>query len=399
MFFSYTVVDKEGKETKGRVEAENRTNAITILMNRGYSVLSLEEESDNSINIGLFLRVRTRDMVIFSRQIATLFEAEISALRAFNLVAENVQNTYFRGILRDIAKSIEQGLSIEKAFLKHQEIFGEFVVSIIAVGEKSGTLTRSFAYIADHTERTAALTARIRKALTYPIFVIVMFFAVMVLMLVTVIPRIASILIESGAELPLITRAVIGASEFLQTNLILIILGVLLAVIGIGLYARTEEGRETLDSIVISLPLLGKLFREFYLVRFSRNLGVMLASEVSIVSSLQILSRVMVNRVYVDMVRGISSRVQQGMTLSAALENQSLVSENVTQIIRVGEETGELQKMLGVISDFYEQQLRDTVDTMVDLIQPAIIVFLGAGVGLLIGSVIIPIYSISSASL
>ena len=396
MFFSYKAADKEGKEVSGRVEAANRTNAITVLMNRGYSVLSLDEEADNSLNLQLFLRVRTRDMVIFSRQIATLFEAEVSALRAFNLVAENVQNKYFQGILRDIAKGIEQGLSIEKAFLKHKEVFGEFIISVIAVGEQSGTLTRSFSYIADHVERTAEMNSRIRRALTYPVFVIVMFFAVMILMLVTVIPRIASILLSSGADLPFITEVVIGASEFMQGNFIFIILGLALAGIAVGMYLRTENGRASLDSAVISAPLFGKLAQEFYLVRFSSNLAVMLAGGVSIVSALQVLSRVMVNRVYSDMVRQLGTRVQQGATLSTAMENHPLISANVSQIIRVGEETGELQKMLNVISNFYEKQLQDTVDTLIDLIQPTVIVLLGLGVGLLIGSVIIPIYSISS---
>lgn len=397
MFFLYKVIDKDGKETEGRVEATNRTNAISLLLSNGYTVLKLTEDVEDVWNVGLFLRVRTRDLVIFSRQIATLFEAEVSALRALNLVAGNVQNPYFQGILRDITKSIEQGMSLEKAFTKYQHIFGEFFVSIIAVGERSGTLARSFTYLADYVERSADTVTRIRKAMTYPIFVIVMFFIVITLILVTVIPQISSILTQSGAELPLITKIVIGASDFVKGNIVFIALGLLFTVVGLVLYVRTEDGKQSLDSFLISLPLIGRLLREFYLIQFSSNLSVMLGSGVPIVSALEIVGRVITNYEYKKMVVRLGELVRQGVALSTAMENQPFIGKDIPQIIRVGEETGELKKMLDVISHFYDRQMRDTIDTFLDLIQPTIIIILGLSVGLLIGSVIIPIYSISSA--
>ena len=397
MQFNYKVLDKEGKEVSGSVEAPNRTGAITTLQSSGYTVLELEEKKETSLNISIISRVKKQDIVIFSRQIATMFEAEISALRSFNLVAEAMQNKYFKDILIDIAKSVEQGQSVEKAFLKHQHVFGEFFVAVIAVGEQSGTLSRSFTYLAEHMERSAELTSKLRKALSYPIFVVVTFIAVMILVMVTVIPQISTILTGSGAELPIITRGVIALSEFLQANLVVIVLGVIVTVASLIFYARTEDGKETFDSLFLSMPLIGPLLHEFYLVRLTSNLGIMLASGVPVVSSLQVLSRVMVNTVYRDMVQNIASRVQQGSTLSTALKSQGQISGNVVSIIRIGEEAGELKKMIDVISNFYRQKLQDTTDTMIDLIQPTIIVLLGLGVGALIGSVIIPIYSISGS--
>ena len=397
MLFNYKVVDKDGKEIEGRLDAANRTNAITLLLDRGYTVLSLEHETSNVMNLSVFERVRKKDLVIFSRQIATLFEGEISALRAFNLVSENTRNKYFQEVLVDVSKSIEQGLSVEKALLKHQDVFGEFFVSIVAIGEQSGTLQRSFSYLADHLERSADTTARMRKALTYPIFVVVMFFGVMGLIMVTVIPQISSILTQSGAELPLITKVVVGFSQFLQHNIALILLVIVGVTGGIFFYARTEDGKRFFDEFFITLPLLGNLFREYFLVRFSRNLSVMLASGVPIVSALQILSRGMVNTVYQEIVRQTGVRVQQGVKLSDALAQQGYVGKNVSQIVRVGEEAGELQRILETIADLYEKQMRNTIDVLLDLIQPTVIVLLGLGVGLLIGSVIIPIYSISSS--
>lgn len=397
MQFTYKVLNKEGKEMKGRVEATNRSNAISLLQGNGYTVLELEEYSGGSMNFNLFLRVKSQDIIIFSRQIATLFEAEISALRAFNLAAENMPNKYFQGVLLDIARSIEGGLTIEKAFLKHKDIFGEFFIAVISVGERSGTLPHSFTYIAEHLERSAEITSKLRKALTYPVFVVVTFVIVMVLVMVTVIPQISTILTSSDAELPTITNFVIGVSDFMQEHLFTMVVIFLLAVASVIFYARTEDGKETVDSVMLTLPLLGPLLQEFYLVRFASNLGVMLASGVPIVSSLQILSRVMINSVYRDMVQDVASRVRQGATLSTALKGQEHISKNVVSIIKIGEEAGELKKMVMVISNFYQRKLQDTIDVMIDLIQPTVIVLLGLGVGLLIGSVIVPIYSISSA--
>ena len=397
MLFTYKALDAEQNEVEGKVEAVSRTNAITVLLNKNYTILKLTTESENILQFSLFLRIRSRDLVLFSRQIATLFESGVSALRAFNLVAENVQNKYFQGILQNIAKNIEQGFSVEKAFLQHQDVFGEFFVSVVAVGEQSGTLQRSFSYLADYTEQQAEIVSRIRRALTYPIFVIIMFFGVMLLMLVTVIPQISSILLQSNAELPVITQIVIALSDFFRDNLTLVLVGISGVVTSIVIWSRTEGGRTFFDEFFVSTPVIRGLFRNFYLVRFTNNLSVMLASNLPIVNALQVLGRVMGNRVYSEAVEEISALVRQGKTLSAALETQSLFSKNVVRMIRVGEETGKLAKMLEVLTKFYQRQLRDTVDTLLDLIQPAVIILLGLGVGVLIGSVIIPIYSISSA--
>ena len=275
-------------------------------------------------------------------------------------------------------------------------MFGEFFIAVIGVGERSGTLPRSFLYLADYTERNADIVARLRKALTYPIFIIFTFVVVMILMLTTVIPQISGILVQSGAELPALTKAVIGLSDFFKNNIVFILTGAAGFCIAFIYWVRTEEGRRTLDSFLVTVPVLGKLFRSFYLVRFTNNFSVMLSSGVPIVVALQTIGRVMGNKVYANLISEVENKVRQGTTLSAALENQTLISRNVTQIIRIGEETGKLSQMLKVISDFYEKQLQNTIDSLLDLIQPIVIVLLGASVGLLIGSVMVPIYSISS---
>ena len=396
MLFSYRAVNKDNKEISGHLEAMSRTNAITLLLDRGYTVLSLEAESGSVLDISLFPRVRQKDLIIFSRQISTLFAAEVSALRAFNLVSENIQNKYFRDILVDVAKSIEQGFSVEKSLLKHQHVFGDFFVSIVAVGEQSGTLPRSFKYLADHLERNADVQAKVRRALIYPIFVVVVFIAVMVLVLTLVVPQVSSILLQSDVELPLVTRVVIFLSDFFQQNISFILVSLMTLLGAFLFYVRTEDGKKSFDSFILQVPLAGRLLREYFLVRFTRNLGVMLASNVPIVDSLQTLSRSMMNVVYQEMVHGMSVQIQQGVKLSVVLAQNEYIGKNVAQIVRVGEETGSLQKALHTIADLYERQMENTVDLILEILQPAVIVVLGVAIGMLIGAVIIPIYSISS---
>ena len=183
----------------------------------------------------------------------------------------------------------------------------------------------------------------------------------------------------------------------MKNNILLLLIGIFATIVSIFFYVRTEDGRRVYHSMLVSTPLIGKMFRQFYLVRMTSNLGVMLSSGVSIVQSLEILSRVLTNIIYKEMIDEVGKDVQQGVPLSSAFEKQPLIGENVSQIIRIGEEVGELTKMLEVISDFYDEQLKDTIDTVIDLIQPTVIIILGIGVGVLIGSVILPIYSISSS--
>lgn len=297
----------------------------------------------------------------------------------------------------DISRKIEQGFSLEKAFRSHKEVFGDFFISIVAVGEQSGTLSRSFNYLADHVERNADMKNRVKKALTYPIFVIAMFIIVIFIILLTVIPQISTILLQSNAELPLITEIVIGLSNFVRDNVFIIVISTLSAIILLIIYFRSEDGRKSLDTFLLNFPLIGRLFKEFYLIRFSNNLNVMLQGGVPIVKALEILSEVMSNENYKQAVIDIETKVKQGSSLSAAIESQKLIDRNIAQIIKIGEETGELSKMLRVIGSFYERQLKSTIDTLLDLIQPTVIVLLGLSVGVLIGSVIVPIYSISSA--
>ena len=397
MLFEYKAVDQNGKETVGTIDAFNRVNAISTLQSQGQTILRLKPKSGSIFEIKLFQRVKTKDMVLFSRQIATLFEANVSALRAFNIVSAHINNKYFKEILEDIAQLIEQGSSLENAFRKHKNVFGEFFINIVAVGEQSGTLPRSFTYLAEYVDKAHQLQTKVRRALSYPIFVVIVFVAVIVLMMVTVIPQISGILLQSGQDLPLITKFVIASSDFLRNNIYIILVGVAGIIAGMVLYGRTEEGKRTYDSFVITIPFIGRLLKEFYLVRFAENLSVMLASSAPIVSALETISAVIGNEVYKENMKGVATKVRQGANLSSAIGSTNLFDKSVEQIVLVGEETGQLANMLKALGNFYQQKLEDTIATFIDLIQPTVIVILGVVVGLIISSVILPIYSLSTA--
>ena len=400
MLFDYKILSKTEGEQSGQIEANSKSNAVALLQEKGHVILTLSEKKETSLfggEIRIFQRVKTGDLVIFSRQVATLFEAEVSALRTFNLVAENMPNQYFKEILRDIAKQVERGSSIEDSFKKYTKIFGNFFVSIVAVGEQSGTLSRSFSYLADYTERYNELVSRVRRAMTYPIFVITVFFAIMLFMFATVIPQIASILEQSGKDLPVITEIILSISKFVNTNALLIIFVIFGGVVLLAWYYRTEPGKKMFHTVSVEIPLIGRLVREFYLVRFADNLSVMLASGVPIIVALDTVTKVINNVVYKEALENISQLVRQGAPLSTAIRSERLLSDDLTHIIRVGEESGELSKVLSVVANFYDQQLQTTIATVIELVQPTVIVFLGLAVGFLIGAVILPIYDLSGA--
>lgn len=398
MLFTYRIYDKDGNEFEGRVEAGNRTAAISLLQSKGYNIAELKEADERSaLDINLFERVRAKDILFFARQTSTLLSAGVSALRTFYLVAETAQNKYFKKILRSIARSIEQGTSLEKSFQKYSHIFGEFFVAIIAVGEQSGTIAKSFHYLAEHTERLSDIISKVRKALTYPIIVVVLFVGVIILMLVTIIPQISKILTQSGAELPVATRIVLASSDFLRENVFFILIAIFVGILSLVFYLRTEEGQDWFDTTVLTMPLFGKLVRELNLIRMTSNMSVMLSSGVSLVPTLETVARVMTNKEYRRIVEKLSTDVRVGAPLSQAIEKQPIFGKNIAQVIRIGEESGELSEMLDVITRFYQKQLQTTIDLLLDLIQPTVIVALGVVVGFLIGSVILPIYSISAS--
>ena len=400
MLFTYHALDKDGHEREGTVEALSMDVAVSTLQRRNLIVSSIEPAVQKSLltmDIGAFKHVSNKEIVILSRQIATLFQAQVSALRVFRLLAAEVDNKYMAEIMTQVADDLQGGAPISKALARHPKAFTAFYVNMVRSGEESGKLSETFGYLADYLDRTYEVMSKAQNALIYPAFVVCVFIVVMVLMLTLVIPNITSILTSSGQAIPFYTQIVINISN------VLIHYGVYLAILlAIGAFfswraLQTPEGQLFFDSIKLDIPLLGDLYLKLYLSRIADNFSTMLASGVAVVEMIDITATVVGSRTFEEILKETSEAVKAGSSISEALGKHEDIPGIMIAMIRVGEETGELGNSLDTLAKFYRREVSTSIDTLVDLIEPLMIVFLGLGVGSLLASVLVPIYNLAGA--
>ncbi len=397
--FKYEAVDREGNPREGEIEAHNIDVAISSLQNRGLIISEIKPADQKSIfetNITLG-GVKNKDIVILSKQLSTLFEAQVSALRVFRLLAKEAESPILRKSLDEVAADISDGSSITAALSKHPKVFSSFYVNMVAAGEESGKLSTTFVFLSEYLERTYELTSKAKSALIYPSFVISVFFIVMYLMLTLVIPKIAKILIDGGQELPFFTKITIGLSNFLSSYGLFFVIA--LVVVG-GLmfrYSRTEAGATIFDEIKLAIPAVGNLYSKLYLARIAGNMNMMLTSGISMVKTLDNTSAVVDNKVFERVMKDVSRQVSTGSPVSDAMEKHEQIPSMLTQMVRIGEETGRMSSVLDTMAKFYEREVINAVDALVSLIEPLMIVLLGVGVGGLLASVLVPIYNITGA--
>lgn len=398
MLYSYKALTKSGEEREGSIDAVNEDVAVSSLQRRGLIVVSVKpagEESWFEKDLNIFSGVSSKDLVILSRQIATLFEAQVSALRVFRLLSEETDNKTLRSALGAVADDIQGGMSISEALAKHPSVFSDFYVNMVRAGEETAKLNETFQFLADHLEQNHELISKTRGALMYPAFVIVVFIVVMILMFTMVIPRLSEILVDSGQELPIYTKAVIGISNFL-VNYGLFLAGAIVIAGVVGWYYH-RQGAFSFSEIQLKIPGINTLLKQVYLARMAGNMHTMLASGVPMVRSIEITSTVVGNEVYKQMLDEAAEAVRAGSPLSEALEHYELMPNILVQMVKVGEETGELASILEKMSKFYRREVYTAIDTFVSLIEPIMIVVLGLGVGLILVSVLMPIYNIAGS--
>jgi type IV pilus assembly protein PilC len=398
MLFNYKAVDDKGINKEGEIDAPSKDLAISGLQRRGLIIISIKDEAHakSVFKLSFFERIPMRYIVITSRQISTLFEAQVSALKAFTMLASNADNKLLSRKLTQISDDLEGGSSISGALAKHPDVFSIFYVNMVKAGEEVGKLNQTFLHLAEYLDRQYSLTTKTRNALIYPAFVIFTFFVVMGLMFVVVIPKLSSIITESGQAVPFYTQIVIGLSGFFVQYGFLFIIFLILFGIWIWWLATSAKGKVYLDRTRLSVPLIGDLYKKLYLSRIADNMDTMLTSGIPIIRAIDITSDVVNSGTYKEILTEVADSVKSGLALSAAFERYpNEIPGIMTQMVKVGEETGSLGPILKTLADFYKREVDDAVDTLVGLIEPVMIVVLGLGVGILLVSVLIPIYNIA----
>jgi type IV pilus assembly protein PilC len=400
MLFKYQSLDSTNTRRDGSIDAVNVDVAISSLQRRGFTLISIEPVEKSGflqMDLSLLNGVSGKDLVIISRQISTLFGAQISALRIFRMLEEEVDNPALRKALHEISNDLQSGNAISAAMAKHKKVFSPFYVNMVRAGEETGKLDETFDYLADYLDRTYEVASKARNALIYPAFVVVTFITVMVLMLTLVIPKISAILIESGTDVPIYTKIVVGISQFFVEYGIFLLILIVIGAFFLWRYSRTEGGKYTLSELKLSVPYLGHLYRQLYLSRIADNMSTMLSSGIPMVRALEVTADVVDNEIYEEVLTNAVKEIKSGSSVSDALGKYKEIPGIMSQMIKVGEESGSLGVILSTLAKFYRREVTNAVDSLVNMIEPAMIVALALGVGVLLASVLMPIYNISSA--
>jgi type IV pilus assembly protein PilC len=399
MLFNYQTLEPTGKTAAGSIDAVSMDVAVASLQKRGLMIVSIEPAEKKSFlsQFTFGSGVSNKDIVILSKQMATLFDAQVSPLKIFTLLAAEVENEVLRKTLEEVVTDIQGGAPISKGLAKHPKIFSEFYVNMVRAGEETGKLNETFLYLAEHLDRNYEVVSKVKNALIYPAFVITVFFGVMILMFTVIVPKISSIIIESGQEVPFYTKIVFGISNFLLSYGFVFAGALIVLAYFLVRYLRTDEGKDAWARFKIELPYFGGLYQKLYLAEIADNMNTMIASGIPMVKALEITGSIVENDVYKGIIAQTLEEVRGGRSLSQSFSEHSEVPGILVQMIKVGEETGELGSIFKTMARFYQREVVNAVDTLVALIEPAMIVGLGLAVGILLVSVLIPIYNIAGS--
>lgn len=394
--FNYEARDQTSdKVVKASIQADSENAAARLLIEQGFVPLRIKEQvGDGGFLSQLTGRITVKDRVVLTRQLATLIGAGLPLSQSLHTVMEQTQNKQLQSVVQDISVSIEGGRSLADSFAKHPKVFNEVFLALIAAGELSGTLDDSLQRIADQQEKDAAIASKIKGALMYPMIVLFVIFGVMAFMLFTVVPQVEKLYEDLGKPLPLLTQVMVSGANFLATFWWLVIL-----IVGIGgyffvQYLHTENGIKFKDTFKLKVPLFGKMFQKLYMARFARTAQTLLSTGVSMLDMLNVTSKAVNNTLIEGAILRAAEKVQGGKALSIALEPEEVIAPLVSQMIKIGEQSGKIDDMMGKVAQVYEDELDEEIRTISTAIEPILMVVLAVVAGGMVGAILFPIYSL-----
>jgi type IV pilus assembly protein PilC len=394
--FKYTVKDASGNTVTSTADSKNRDTLIDILRKQGATIISLEEDKTAEARIAqLAKKVKLDDLVIFSRQLSTMVEAGIPLVSVLDILSQQIEKKGFAAVIKKIRDDVETGSSFSQALAKHPKIFSSLYINLVKAGESSGMLDEILNRVATYLEKTSALQRKVKTAMVYPVAVVSISIAITIFLLIKVVPTFQGIFDMLGGDLPLPTQILLMVSDFLRKWFLLsLIVGIVSAVI-LMRYSRTDRGRLLLDRLTLKLPVFGEIVRKVSVAKFSRTLSTLVKSGVPILNSLDIVAKTAGNRIVEIAVNDSKKAVREGKNLADPLAKSKVFPPMVVRMIGVGEQAGELEKMLSKIADFYDEQVDAAVAGLTSIIEPMIILFLGVVVGGIVLSIFMPIFKIT----
>lgn len=395
--FTYRAYDRGGRLAVGVMDADSARVAAATLQSRGFLVSAVNEQghlAEPIRQLRSFVRINRRDLVIFTRQLATMISAGLPIVMALRVLEEQATNRRLRETIGSVRAGIERGGSLSSEIAKHPQVFFEFYVNTVRAGEISGVLDVSLDYLADYLERELDIVQRVRTAATYPLVVLVFTLVVAVAAIVFIVPMFVQIFRSFKVALPLITILMLRVSEVVRALWWLVVLAIIVSVVGMIALRGTRGGQRVIDSFLLRLPILGSIVKKLAFARFGRSMAVVIRSGVPMLEGLAAVANALGNRVIGDAITVARERMRQGRTMADSLSRSPLIPPMVVQMVRVGEETGAMEDVLNKVAEFYEREVDNTVKRFASVVEPLLIVAVGGVVGLVALAVLLPIWTL-----
>ncbi len=399
--FAYQAKDLEGKSIRGMVEAPSREVAVEILTDRSLTPLMVEERRVSRFQFlaaSPIARIKTRDLVIFSRQLAVMASATVPIVQALRIMEKQTVNPKLKVVVSEVADEVEGGAKLSAALGKYPEVFSDFYINMVNSGESSGKIDEILNYLADEAEKNYDLTSRIKGAMIYPAFILSGLVVVGSVMMVYVVPKLTQVLVEAGTELPFSTKLLIAVSHFMASYWWLLLIIIAAVAVLTRLFVKTPRGKHVWHTLQLKIPIVGTIYRHIYLVRFTQSMYTLVVGGVPLTRSLSIVANVVGSAVYKDIIERTIKEVEDGNSIATIFAQSSAVPPMLPQMMIVGEKTGRLEEIFKRLSAFYTHEVNNLVTNLVTLLEPAIMLVMGVAVGFIVSSILLPMYRLSGAA-
>lgn len=391
--FKYKVMNKQGEKIEGKYEANSESEVMEFISANGYYPLMIEEMSSGvNIELSLSRKVKLKDLSVFCRQFYTMLTAGVPIIRCLEILSVQIENKKLRKATREVSEEVEKGGILSEAMKKHQEVFPELLVSLVASGEASGNLDTIMLRMATHYEKDSKINSKVKSAFIYPIVLGLASIGAVVFILVYVMPTFIAIFNQTGTELPWSTRLLLGISDGIKNDWLFIIIFLIIFIDILKIFLKIDRGLLIWGTLKLKLPILKKLNRMIVISRFTRTLSTLISSGLTLVDSLEIVSTVVGNRAAEKTLLKIRDDVVRGESLNTSMRESKMFTEMLYAMVQIGEETGMLDDILNKTADFYDDELETVIQTSVALLEPILIIIMGLVIGFMVGSIILPMF-------